>query len=77
MIKSLLSGMTWKFKHQDLLMFGLKLNNYELFSPSWKLWVAVARHKWKMLIDNSADKELNTYCNKLLVLQYPYKKKRF
>ena len=38
--------MKWVFKHQDLQMFGLKLNKYEYFSNTLKLWDAVARHNF-------------------------------
>ena len=40
-IKSLLLGMKWVFKHQDLHMFDLKLNKWAIFSHL-KLCVAVA-----------------------------------
>ena len=35
------------FKHQDLQMFTLKLNNYRVIFTHLKLWVAVARHNFK------------------------------
>ena len=37
LIKSQLSGIKCMFKHQDLQMFGLKVNKYEQFSPTWSL----------------------------------------
>ena len=43
MIKSLLLGMRWVFKLQDLQMFGLKLTNMSNFRRL-KLWIEIARH---------------------------------
>ena len=34
-IKSLLLETKWMFEHQDLQMFGFKLNIYEYFSTTW------------------------------------------
>ena len=51
--------MKWVFEHKALQMFGLKLNKYEWFSPTWESWVAVARHyfKWmkKKMINASSE----------------------
>ena len=44
--KPLLLGNKCVFKHEDLQMFGLKLNNYRVIFTNLKLWVAVARHKF-------------------------------
>ena len=43
-VKSLSLGMKCVFKHQDLQMFGVKLNKHDNLL---KYWVAVATHKFR------------------------------
>ena len=47
--KSLLLGMEWLLKRQDLQMFSIKLNKKWVIFKHLRLWIAVARHNLKWL----------------------------